>query len=210
MKEGVELNTLNDQMYPGSGKEWKFNVLLSHEQNKLKPGSGTPSGWKNHVAASAELLWRHYFEVHKNFKLGAMVNGIVTFENLYQNYTATLIHAPAFAPTPSTKNYFNVAIRSNNYGAIGISPVWTPMSRAQLRGDFFAYCPIRHIVAGEGDMAKYKGWLSNPQFIGEVAAVYNFPFASLSLYVNYLSSPKGNWNFGINFGLYFQAPRLLR
>jgi len=52
--------------------------------------------------------------------------------------------------------------------------------------------------------------LSNPQFIGEVAAVYNFPFASLSLYVNYLSSPKGNWNFGINFGLYFQAPRLLR
>lgn len=209
-KAGVELNTLNDQMYPGSGKEWKFNVLLSHEQNKLKPGSGTPSGWKNHVAASAELLWRHYFEVHKNFKLGAMVNGIVTFENLYQNYTATLIHAPAFAPTPSTKNYFNVAFRSNNYGAIGISPVWTPMSRAQLRGDFFAYCPIRHIVAGEGDMAKYKGWLSNPQFIGEVAAVYNFPFASLSLYVNYLSSPKGNWNFGINFGLYFQAPRLLR
>ena len=122
-------------MYPGSGKEWKFNVLLSHEQNKLKPGSGTPSGWKNHVAASAELLWRHYFEVHKNFKLGAMVNGIVTFENLYQNYTATLIHAPAFAPTPSTKNYFNVEFRSNNYGAIGISPVWTPMSRAQLRGD---------------------------------------------------------------------------
>ena len=50
------------------------------------------------------------------------------------------------------------------------------------------------------------GW----NFSGEVAAVYNFPFASLSVYVNYLSYPSNNWNFGINFGLFFQAPKLLR
>lgn len=211
-KTGVELNTLNDQMYPSSGKEWLLNVLLSHEQNRLIPGEeGKPAtGWNSHLRGSAELMWKHYFGLHKNFKLGAMVNGIVTLQKLYQDYTATLIHAPAFAPTPSTRNYFNQAFRSDNYGALGLMPVWTPMSRAQLRGDFFFYCPIRNVSPDKAGNAVYDGWFKKPQFIGEVAAVYNFPFASLSIYVNYLSSPKANWNFGINFGLYFQAPKLLR
>lgn len=210
-KTGVELNTLNDQMYPSSGKEWRLNILLSHEQNKFMQGDSDESDWwTSHLRGSAELMWKHYFSLHPKFKLGAMVNGIVTLQKLYQNYTATLVHAPAFAPTPATRNYFNVAFRSDNYGAIGLSPVWTPYSRAQLRGDFFAYCPIRDVAADAAGNAVYDGWMRHPQFIGEVALVYNFPFASLSLYANYLSSPRGNWNFGINFGLYFQAPKLLR
>lgn len=212
LRAGVELNTLNDQLYPSSGKEWKLNVLLSHERNKFIAGdvSEASYNWEGHVRGSAELLWKHYFRVHKNFQLGAVVNGIATLEKMGQNYTATLIHSPAFAPTPATRNYFNTAFRANNYGAIGVCPVWTPFSRMQLRGDFYGYCPIRNIEPTDNGLARYHGWFKKPQFIGEIAGVYNFPFASLSLYVNYLSSPKANWNFGLNFGLYFQAPRLLR
>lgn len=212
LKAGLELNTLNDLMYPSSGKEWNLNFILSHEENKFisgNPGEAS-SGWKSHLRGSVELLWRHFFSIHKNFKLGGYVNGIGTLQRLYQDYTATLIHAPAFAPTPSTRNYFNVAFRSDNYGAIGLIPIWTPFTNAQLRGDFYGYCPIRNISSDGDGYARFDGWFKNPQFIGEIAAVYNFSFASLSVYVNYLSSPKSNWNFGINFGLYFQAPKLLR
>lgn len=211
-KTGIELNTLNDVMYPSEGREWIFNILLSHEENKLKSASAPEmsTSWHGHFRGSAELLWRHYFNIHRHFKLGAFVNGLVTLQKLYQNYTATKIHAYAFAPTPSTRNYFNVAFRSDNYGAIGLMPVWTPYSRMQLRGDFFAYCPIRNVSQGAHGEAVFDGWMKKPQFIGEVAGVYNFPFASISVYVNYLSSPSHNWNFGINLGLYFQAPKLLR
>lgn len=211
-RAGVELNTLNDQLYPSVGREWKANVLISHERSEFICGENAAysNPWRNHLRGSLELLWRHYFDVHKNFKVGGIVNGIATIEHLNQDYTATLIHASAFAPTPSTRNYFNPAFRSNNYGAIGVSPVWVPMSHLQLRGDFYGYCPIRNIEPSKDGIARYGDWFSKPQFIGEVAGVYNFPFASLSLYINYLSSPKHNWNFGINFGLYFQAPRLLR
>ena len=211
-KIGMELNTLNDFLYPSSGKQWIFNVLLSYEQNKFLP-DGEKAGnvkWAHHFVGSAELLWKHYFSIHNNFKLGALANAIASLEHLYQDYTCTMIHAPAFAPTPSTKNYFNPAFRANNYMALGLMPVWVPINRAQLRGDFFFFSPIRNIGEAENGLAKYSGWFKKPQFIGEVAAVYNFPFASLSLYVNYLSSPKHNWNFGINFGLFFQAPKILR
>ena len=212
LKAGIELNTLNDQLYPSSGKEWLLNILLSHEENKFTPGNPEqqPIDWQSHLRGSAELLWRHYFHLHDNFRLGGMVNGIATLQKVYQNYTATLIHAPAFAPTPSTKNYFNPAFRSDNYVAAGLIPIWVPMTRAQLRGDFYVFAPIRNVVPGDDGLAHYDRWFHKPQFIGEVAAVYNFPFASLSLYANYLSSPKANWNFGINFGLFFQAPKILR
>ena len=212
LKVGGELNTLNDQMYPSTGRQWLLNVLLSHEQNKFIPGNPEQTGtdWATHLRGSVELMWKHYFSLHDNFKLGSMVNGIATLQKLYQTYTATLIHAPAFAPTPSTKNYFNPAFRSDNYVAAGLIPVWVPMTRAQLRGEFYAFAPIRDVVPTADGYARYHRWFHKPEFIGEVAAVYNFPFASLSLYVNYLSSPKANWNFGINFGLFFQAPKLLR
>lgn len=211
-KAGVELNTLNDLMYPSEGKEWNLNFILSHEDGKFESGrtGEYDQPWKKHLRGSAELLWRHYFGVHKHFKLGTMVNGLVTIQDLYQNYTATMIHAAAFAPTPSTRNYFNTAFRSDNYGAIGLSPVWTPFSHAQIRGDFYGFCPIRGVKENEDGSASFDGWMRKPQFIGEIAAVYNFPFASLSLYVNYLSSPSRNWNVGLNLGLYFQAPKLLR
>lgn len=211
-KAGVELNTLNDQMYPSEGKEWIFNILVSHERNKLisRSDPALSTGWTGHWRASAELLWRHYFNVHRHFKLGASVNGLVTLESLYQNYTATMIHAAPFEPTPSTRNYFNPSFRSDNYAAIGLIPIWTPYSRAQLRGDFYYYCPIRNISQTPDHMARFDGWLKNPEFLGEISAVYNLPFASVSVYVNYLSSPSRNWNFGINLGLFFQAPKLLR
>lgn len=211
LKAGLELNTLNNAMYPSQGKAWNVNLILSHEESQLRIYEAEKTNdWHRQFVGTLELLWTHYFNLHKNFKLGGLVNAIGTVANLYQDYTSTMIHAPAFAPTPSTKNYFNTGFRSPNYVAAGLIPIWMPFNRAQLRGDFYAFSPIKYVAANKDGMAYYDGWFKHPQFIGEVAAVYNFPFASFSLYVNYLSHPKGNWNFGINFGLFFQAPKILR
>lgn len=211
-KGGIEYNTLNDYMYPSLGRELLANFILSHEDNKFKKGNDAShrSEKQHHFTGSVEFLWKQYFSLNNNFRLGGMINGIGTIEKLYQDYTCTMIHSPAFAPTPSTKNYFNPAFRSSNFIAAGLMPIWVPMNRAQVRGDFYVFCPVRNIGKDIKGMAIYDGWFKNTQFIGELAAVYNFPFASLSLYVNYLSSPKHSWNFGINFGLFFQAPKLLR
>lgn len=210
-KGGMELNTLNNLMYPSQGKEWLWNLIIAHEESQLRIYEAERlDKWQHHFTGSLELKWLQYFNLHKNISLGAMANGIATVAKLYQDYTSTMMHAPAFAPTPSTRNYFNTAFRSPNYLAAGLIPIWMPFSNAQLRGDFYLFCPVRNISADSSGLAQYDGWFKNPKFMGEVAAVYNFPFASLSLYVNYLSAPKANWNFGINFGLFFQAPKLLR
>ncbi|MCH5239722.1 MAG: patatin-like phospholipase family protein [Muribaculaceae bacterium] len=210
LEGGVELNTLNNPMYPSQGRELNARVRINHEESQLRIYEAEPlKKWAHHFTGSLELKWAHYFQLHNNFKLGAMANGMGSILKLYQDFTSTMIHCPAFAPTPSMKDYFIPAFRSPNYVAAGVIPIWMPINHAQLRGDFYVYSPIRGISADKAGMAQYDGWFKKAHFLGEVAAVYNFPFASLSLYVNYLTAPKGNWNFGINLGLFLKAPRLM-
>ncbi len=214
LKGGVEWNTLNNGMYPSSGRLFDANMLVSHERARVLPesmqGGGTTERYTNHVRGSLEVRWQHYWPLHRNFILGGAAQGMATLESLYQDYMATMVHCYAFAPTPSTRNYFNRAFRSDNFVAVGAIPIWQPMAHFQVRGDFHAYLPVRDIGQDSRGMARYDGWMRRMEFMGEVAAVYNFSFASLSLYVDYLSAPAHNWNFGINFGLYYQAPKLIR
>lgn len=211
LQAGFELNTLNNLMYPSQGKEIKANVIVKHEKSQLRIYMAERlNKWHKQFNGSLELLWRQYFNLHKNFKLGGYATALLSLSRLYQDYTSTMIHTPAFAPTPSTKNYFITGFRGKDYVAAGVIPIWMPVNRAQLRGDFYFFSPVRNIKPGPNVIAVYDGWFKKPQFLGELAAVYNFPFASLSLYLNYLTTPKSNWNFGINFGLYIQAPKILR
>ncbi len=211
-RTGMESNLLNDKLYPNAGYHWKANLALSYESSRYTPrGNRSLRTFYNGTCRAAlEGYWKQFFPLHKSVRLGVMANAMGTLQQLKQNYTATLIHAAAFAPTPSTQNYFNEAFRSDNYVAAGLIPVWNPVGKLQLRGDFYVYSPIRNLVPDGPAHARYNGWFRKAEFIGEVAAVYNFSFASLSLYGNYLSHPVRNWNIGINFGLLFQAPKLLR
>lgn len=209
---GIEGDNLNDPMYPNAGKQWKAEVLGSYEYTRYRPQGDKAQevDYGAHPTLSLQLIWKQYFPLSRHFSVGLTAQGFATLEKLYQDYTATLVHSAAFAPTPSTRNYFNVTFRSDNYLAAGVSPVWNPAGKFQLRGDFYAFSPFRNIRENEEGMAVYDGGFRKLEFIGEAAAVYNFPFASLSVYVNYLSYPSRNWNFGLNLGLYFQAPKFLR
>lgn len=207
-----QLSTLDNPLFPMGGRYIDVNIAGLHENVTFRP-QGEKEGSKHtggHWALSAQATWRQFFDLHRHFKLGTSAYALLTLESLYQNYTATLVHAAAFAPTPSTQHYFNTAFRSNNYLAAGVTPIWNPIGKLQLRGEFYGYMPIRHIAETPNGDCRYDGWFKRVEFIGEVAAVYNFPFASLSLYCNYLTYPARNWNFGISFGLPFHAPRFNR
>lgn len=212
LEAGYEANTLGNLLYPMAGRFLNANLLAVCERTRHTDGltGKTEGGYgKSRLAVSAKGEWKHYFPIHRNFVVGGMAEALVTLRGLYEDYVATLVHSASFAPTPSTRNYFNTAFRSDNYLAFGVIPVWNPVQKLQIRGDFYFYSPIRNIVA-DGNGCRFDGWFRRAEFIGELAAVYNFKFASLSLYCNYLSYPASNWNFGINLGLLFQAPRFAR
>ncbi|MEG2218965.1 MAG: patatin-like phospholipase family protein [Muribaculaceae bacterium] len=205
-----DMNTLDNQMYPTAGLALDVTAMGVYGNHQYKPrgidyASFNPCGW-----GQIECNVSKYYQLDKHFSLGAKIDAMASTKSLLGNYTASLIQAPAFAPTPVTKNYFNPAFRANSFVALGVIPIWKIIDNLQLRTEFYAFMPFQKIKDnGKGD-AVYGRWFNDPSFIAEMAAVYNFPFASISIYGNYLSYPARNWNFGVSFGLLFLAPKFLR
>lgn len=207
-----EYNTLGNQLYPMSGTLFEVSTSGIAERSKYTTAEKARSmeRYTTHYGLLTDMRWKHFFPLHRHFILGAASEVMTTIRPLYQNYVATLVHAPGFAPTPSTMDYFYPAFRSDNYVAAGLMPIWNPVSKVQLRADMYAFSAMRELKADGPDACYYDGWFKKVEFIGEIAAVYNFPFSSLSIYANYLSEPHNNWNFGISFGLLFKAPKFVR
>ncbi|MCM1153496.1 MAG: patatin-like phospholipase family protein [Muribaculum sp.] len=203
-------STLDSELYPMMGEYFEAGITGNREAIRFYPGAQKKlrESLGDHYSLTARLEWKHFFELHRHFRLGLSAQGMATLSGLCQNYTATLVHSYAFGPTPSTKYYFNTAFRSNNFLAAGVSPIWNPVGQLQVRGDFYVYSPVRDLRLLSDGGCRYDGWFRRAEFIGEAAVVYNFKFASFSIYCNYLTNPAHNWNFGLSLGFPFHAPRL--
>lgn len=210
LRAKYEYNTLNNQIYPSEGRALNISVqgvygrCLFESDNADRPLEDNNRGW-----GQFELNAQQYFPIGK-FVLGAEVNALYSTKKLRGDYTASIVEASAFYPTPACYNAFNPAFRARSYMTAGVLPIWKMRDNLQLRGECHLFMPMRKILDDEDSRPYYGKWLSDPEFFGELSIVYNLPFASLNLYGNYMSYPARNWNFGISFGLFFLAPRFLR
>lgn len=202
-------NNLNNLMYPSEGTLLSVDIWGYHQRDNIHKATGDRVRDRG-LRALAEVSWKHFFPWKHNLSFGVFANALGSFGHIRGDYMSALVLAPDFAPTPSTRALFNPAFRAYSYAAVGFIPTWQPIANLQLRGDFYLFAPVRDMRCDNAGMPYYDGWFRKSEFLGELAAVYNFNFASLALYGNYLSYPKGNWSFGLSFGLLFEAPRFIR
>lgn len=208
-------STLNHSMYPTSGSSLRLIASGVVGRKYYQPAYDNDGVYieekkSNEAWVQGEVKWDKYFDMHKSFSLGFRIDAVASTRKLLDNYTATIVQASAFTPTPASRNYFNPDFRSNSFVAGGVVPIWKIMDNLQLRTEFYAFMHMRPIEENSDHTPEYGKWFGRVSYMGEAAMVYNFSFASLSIYGNYLSYPAKNWNFGISFGLLFNAPRFLR
>lgn len=205
----MEFNTLDNNQFPSAGHRYKL-LLAAYAGNYSYLPGGTPADRVDHHGyrwLQADISAQKYFNIHKHFALGAEVTGVISTRKLLPTYNASIVSAPGFNPTPSSYNSFNSAFHAMSYVTAGLVPIVKIADNLQARGSFHLFLPARAILQTPGTTHAENGrWFRNPHFFGELSAVYNFPFASLTAYVNYTDSPS-NWNGGLSFGLFFLAPR---
>ncbi|MDD3430471.1 MAG: patatin-like phospholipase family protein [Bacteroidales bacterium] len=208
----LEKNNLNHRQYPTGGSHYYLlgQYLLGKESysypdsvgNRFKEG-------ENLGYFQAAAAYESYFNFNKNITLGCLINAVYNNKRSLDNYTASIIQAPAFKPTPYTMSTFNEAFRSNKYAALGLMPIWTIRPFLHLRSEFYSFMPLDAIKRGPNQQTMISRSLSNTQFLGEISLVFHQPFVSMSLFANYLSYPKNNWNAGINIGFLMFNKRLV-
>ena len=78
----------------------------------------------HHNWVQFHLSYDKYFNMFKFYKLGFLTEAVFSTQNLFNNYTSSLLAAPAFEPIPESKTLFLTNYRAFQYGALGMKNIF--------------------------------------------------------------------------------------
>lgn len=207
----IDGNSLNDRMYPTAGRRFitTAQIVGGNESFKstLFPAesvSGLFSWWFQFRGKYDE-----YINCSRYFTLGLSADLAISTRPMLNNYTATLIQAPRFTPTPHSCAVFNEYFSANQFLAVGVKPIYTITDNWHIRSEAYAFMPYRTIVRKADNTAYYSEPFRSVRFMAEVSVNYNFKLATANLYLNYYSLPANNWNVGLNIGFLLFKERFI-
>lgn len=217
----IERNSLDAKQYPISGRKQfliaQYVTGLENYTPSIFTAENQPLKRKVHSWLQMKGEWQHYETLSNRFNLGFQGELVISSKNLMNNYTASVLQAPAFTPTPHSKIVFNEAFRANQYFAVGVSPIFKFSKLMHFRLDLYGFAPLYEIKKEEISTTNnsflavpyYGKFLDSFKYMGEAALVLQLPFASISLYANGYSYPAKNFNFGLNIGYLIFNPKML-
>ena len=117
--------------------------------------------------------------------MGVYAEGAYSTQELFKNYTASILKAPAFQPTPDSKTLFLESFRAYQYLAFGHKFIINIMDNLDWRFEGYIFQPFRAIVKQENKTASFGKDFDKRYLIGTSALVYHTPLGPLSVSVNY-------------------------
>ena len=214
----IERNSLDAKQYPISGrKQFLIAQYVTGTENYDPSPTSQSQSIRKKVHSWLQLKgeWQHYETLSNRFNLGFQGELVISSKNLMNNYTASVLQAPAFTPTPHSQIVFNEAFRANQYFAAGVSPIYKFSKLLHFRLDLYGFAPLYEIKKEINEenpyiaVPYYGKFLHSFKYMGEAALVLQLPFASISLYANGYSYPAKNFNFGLNIGYLIFNPKML-
>ena len=199
-----ERNSLNYRQYPTEGR-YRFltaQYVIGDEDFKAG-GSYRFTDVKRHQWLYLKGSWINYQPIWQNMKLGLIGEAVFGNKKFSSNYTASILRASSFTPTPHSKISFNEAFRADSYMAAGFVPLVKLNDRLHFRFEGYGFIPlqeIKKVMVENNTKAKRGNYFNSFQYMGEAALTFQLPFISVSLYANGYSFPKNNFNVGLNIG----------
>jgi NTE family protein len=198
-----EYNTLNRKLYASEGMFFNFKVKYINGQETLIPGNTTvqvPDSNVFHQWVMIKGKLDYYLKPFQFFKIGILLEGVYSTQQLFSNYTSSVLSAPAFMPTPESKTLFLPNFRAYQYGAGGIKMIFNPIRKIDLRIEGYLFQPYQSIQKNQ-DLTAY---LSQPflhqYIVGMAALVYHTPIGPISASVNYYHEEPQPFTFLFHFG----------
>ena len=204
-------NSLNTPQYATKGASQQILAQIFTGKNTYIPDT-----LRRADASEENISWlqlnvkdQHYLPISEKFVLGTHIEGYYSSRNLSQDYTASMLQAGIFAPTPSMLFTYNPTFRANQYAAAGLKPIYMFNPYIQLRLEAYAFVPIYPILSNEEGKAYYGKPFTTLAHIEELSLVGRFSTFVVSAYLNHNSSAPRSINAGISLGWYLQNNRFI-
>jgi NTE family protein len=195
--------SLNQKQYPTAGALFMVDAryVVGNEENV--PGSTSTSkdifNKVNHWI-QLKVQYDKYFKSKSIYKFGIFAEAVISSKPLFNNYTSSLLSAPAFQPTPESKAFFLPNYRANIYGAVGVKNILNIYKKIHFRLEAYLFQPYQEILRKEDLHAGYSKIFQFRSILGYAAFVYNSPICPISISISYYHQRSNPFSIMFNIG----------
>ncbi|MGZ4033418.1 MAG: hypothetical protein ACXVP4_01030, partial [Bacteroidia bacterium] len=199
-----EVNSLNRKEYANQGGFFNIGFRYVNGIEVNTPGStstDTVKEFSNHhdwfvLKATGE----RYFNRKGTFKIGVYGEGVYSTQSLFNNYTASILSAQSFQPTPDSKTLFKENYATHKYLAGGLMFVVNIRKNLELRAEGYIYQPYQVLIKTADLKTEYGKPFALQHYIGTAAIVWHTPVGPMCLSVNYYDQVKEPFSILFHFG----------
>jgi NTE family protein len=202
-----EINTLNRKQYATSGQNLLIALKYISGHERSEPGSTSPDAdtvRRYHEWFQFRLKYDSYFPIGKRVILGiyseVLMSTLLNNEDLFSNYTASVLMAPQFHPIPESRTLFIPEFRAFDYGAGGLKLIFNIFKNFNFNLEGYVFQPYQQIVEKPDRKAEFGPLFSAHYYMTSSALVYHSPIGPLSLSLNYYDRSVDKLSLIFNFG----------
>ncbi len=200
-----EYNSHNRKQFASEGTFFKIcGRFISGMEDNL-PGSTSVDSteYSNyHNWFQTRMVYDRYFNASARIKFG--IYGAATFSNqpFFNNYTSSVLSAPAFEPIPESQTIFLSQFRAFTYFAFGGKAIFGLLKNLDFRFEGYVFQPYQEILDDEFGKAYFGEVFSNRYYIGSGSVVFHSPIGPISMCLNYYDQADEPFSFNINIGYF--------
>jgi NTE family protein len=199
-----ERSSLNRKQYASSGARFLLHAGIIGGSERFKSGSLATAELQDndtdHQWLRLKLVWDNYFTKLGPLRFGFYGELHLSNQELFKNYTSSLLAAPAFAEIPESKTVFLPNFRAYNYGVAGLKTVVQISRNFDLRFENYIFQPYRQIMQNEHHIPHFGEKFSHRYWMSSGALVYHTFLGPVSFSVNYFENPEDKFFFALNIG----------
>jgi len=202
-----ERNTLNRKQYATQGTYFGFKSRYIQGEEYTVPGSTLTLDPTRtiHEWVQFKLIYDKYYKQKGTIRMGIYaeavhIQSLLSPTIFFNNYTATLLAAPAFQPLAESKTLFQTNFRAHTYAAVGLKNIISIRNRFDLRLEAYVYQPYQQIEKGSQNQPLYSEPFLRRYFIGSASLVGHTPIGPICFSVNYYHEEVEPFSFLFHFG----------
>ncbi|MBL7890242.1 MAG: patatin-like phospholipase family protein [Bacteroidia bacterium] len=200
-----EINSLNRKQYANQGEYLKIKLQYVNGLETNTPGSTTvldtlPFYTNYHEWVTLKICGERYFNRRGRLKIGICGEGVYSTQTLFNNYTSSILAAPAFQPTADSRTVFKENYRAHQYLSGGIKFVVNIRKNIELRAEGYIFQPYESMIKRNDLKVDYSKPFAFQHYIATGYAVWHTPVGPMSLGVNYYDQVKDPFSILFHFG----------
>ncbi|MFI5203431.1 MAG: patatin-like phospholipase family protein [Flavobacteriales bacterium] len=202
-KIGFERNSLNRKQFASEGSLLKLSGIYVNALERTIPGSTSTikdTTERYHNWPVIKIEYHQYFFRKSWLNIGFHFESVTSFQGFYNNYTASTLIAPGFAPFVDSKTYFFKDYRAHKYVAAGVEIVYNMFKNFEWRTQVHGFQPLNSLVPTQNNQTEYSDFLLKRFILGSTALVYQSPVGPVSISANFYQNQQYPFTFLFNAG----------